>query len=53
METTLTYAEPDPQKVEELSRKIGCHPVIAALLHGRGIETFGAADFFCTPPLSS
>ncbi len=49
METKLTYAQPDPDGVEKLSREIDCHLVIASLLYGRGIQTPGAAHFFLNP----
>ncbi len=49
METKLTYAHPDPQGVEKLSHKIGCHRVIASLLYDRGIQTPEKAQFFLEP----
>jgi single-stranded-DNA-specific exonuclease len=49
METKLTYAKPDPEAVEKLSQALGCHPVIAALLYCRGIQTPEAAHYFLNP----
>ena len=49
METKLTYATPNPLGVEKLSNQIDCHPVIAALLYSRGIQTEETANFFLTP----
>ncbi len=49
MEPKLRYEQPDPQTVELLSRELGCLPVIAALLHDRGLKTPDAARFFLNP----
>lgn len=49
METLLTYATPDPEGQAELSRALGCHPVIAGLLWERGIRSLETAQTFLTP----
>jgi len=49
MEPTLRYVPPDPEIIEALSEEVGCFPVIAALLHGRGLKTPDAARFFLNP----
>lgn len=49
MKPLLTFAQPDPQGVERLSKALGCSQVLAGLLHDRGIQTPGEARFFLNP----
>lgn len=49
MEPILTYAKPDPIVVENLSKELNCHPILAALLTHRGIDTSESASFFLNP----
>lgn len=49
MDTQLTYFKPDPHVVEQLTRSLNCHPLLAALLSGRGIATQEDARLFLNP----
>ena len=49
MKPLLTFAQPDPRGVERLSKALGCSPVLAGLLHDRGIQTPEEACFFLNP----
>jgi single-stranded-DNA-specific exonuclease len=53
MEAKLRYAQPDPHGVKLLSKELGCHPVIAALLYDRGLKTPESAGFFLNPNFDS
>ena len=45
--------KPDPAIVHRLCDRLKCHPVIAALLVNRGIQTLERAEAFLTPALST
>lgn len=49
MNTQITYFEPDQESVKHLSTGLKCHPLLAALLLGRGIKTLEDARFFLNP----
>jgi single-stranded-DNA-specific exonuclease len=49
MNTQLIYTEPDPVVVKRLTDGLNCHPILAALLAGRGIATVSEAQLFLSP----
>jgi single-stranded-DNA-specific exonuclease len=53
MDTILKYFEPDQKTVTLLTRGLDCHPLLAALLSGRGISTVEDAVFFLNPSLQN
>lgn len=44
--------QPEKSKIQELAKKLNCHPVIANLLLQRGIETVEQAQAFFKPSLN-
>ncbi|WDP86560.1 MAG: single-stranded-DNA-specific exonuclease RecJ [Desulfobacter sp.] len=52
MDTQLTYAAPDQQKVSFLASALNCHPVVAQLLVDRGITDPETGRFFLNPNFS-
>ncbi|MCF8026001.1 MAG: single-stranded-DNA-specific exonuclease RecJ [Desulfobacteraceae bacterium] len=51
MEKVWNIAEPDEKLVRRLYRRLGCHPVTAAVLVNRGIESEQAASGYLSPSL--
>lgn len=51
MEKTWHIRKADPVVVRRLCRRLGCHPVTAAVLANRGIDSEQAADRFFNPRL--
>ncbi len=49
MDTILKYFEPDKEKIDLLTKGLGCHQVISSLLTGRGITNIDDASFFLNP----
>ncbi|MCF8111673.1 MAG: single-stranded-DNA-specific exonuclease RecJ [Desulfobacteraceae bacterium] len=51
MEKVWNIREPDEKLVRHLYRRLGCHPVTAAVLVNRGIDSERAAEVFFRPSL--
>jgi len=53
MEHDLDILKPDPQKVENLTKTLQCHPILSTLLVNRNITDHDAATAFLLPSLGS
>ncbi|MFW5975579.1 MAG: single-stranded-DNA-specific exonuclease RecJ, partial [Desulfosalsimonas sp.] len=51
MEKQWNIMEPDEKIVRRLYRRLGCHPVTAAVLANRGLDSPEAAEIFLSPSL--
>ncbi|MFW6081659.1 MAG: single-stranded-DNA-specific exonuclease RecJ [Desulfosalsimonas sp.] len=51
MEKHWNIMDPDEKLVRRLYRRLGCHPVTAAVLANRGVESPEAAEIFLNPSL--
>ncbi len=49
MDTILKYSEPDQEIANQLTKGLGCHPLLAKLLSARGIKSVEDATFFLNP----